>query len=214
MVWPVLGPRVCKRCDSWFNPTGPRQKYCAPCGVVLNQQWKREYEDRKREIKLRLSERAPCRRCGAKLPYGDVGRRYCPSCRVASDREKQVSRRQGYNCRLCGKRFAASTGYRYCSPHHAVVGRLLSHRSARWRYTLKKRHRYEDERLRARANIVAMTASRLAGNAKALPICLWCGRAKSNGRGPTCSRSCGARLRWMLSTDGRTIGSLRQCRPL
>lgn len=56
---PPKAPKVCERCGVTYIPTGTRQKYCKECRKVLQKEWARKYEKKRREARKKPVKENP-----------------------------------------------------------------------------------------------------------------------------------------------------------
>lgn len=56
---PPKAPKTCERCGVTYIPTGTRQKYCKECRKVLQKEWVRKYEKKRREARKKPVKENP-----------------------------------------------------------------------------------------------------------------------------------------------------------
>jgi hypothetical protein len=56
---PPKAPKVCERCGVTYIPASKRQKYCKECRKVLQKEWARKYEKKRREARKKPVKENP-----------------------------------------------------------------------------------------------------------------------------------------------------------
>lgn len=56
---PPKAPKACERCGVTYIPASKRQKYCKECRKVLQKEWARKYEKKRREARKKPVKENP-----------------------------------------------------------------------------------------------------------------------------------------------------------